>query len=104
MQMLKPADVTGRKEWPGQEWLKGGFLPVYKYTVHWYNSYNKFQLLDELLVLKMFWHCVQKSSWEDITGLQFSQQLQREVLAVLNFGVNQKHPGVKTGQHSIIDT
>lgn len=102
MQILKSGDVTGRKEWPGQEGLKGSLLPVYKHRY----TYNKLQPLDELLLLKMFWHCVQKSSWQDITGLQFSQQLQseHEVLAVFNIGVIQKHPGVKIGQHSIIDT
>lgn len=92
MQMLKPGDVTDRREWPDQEGLKGAFLPLCKYRY----TYNKLQLLDELLVLKMFWHCVQKTSCQNITGLQFSQQLQseHEILAVLNIGVIQKNPKV----------
>lgn len=48
--MLKSGDVTDRKEIPGQEGLKGAFLLVCKYSY----TYNKLQLLDELLVLKMF--------------------------------------------------
>lgn len=38
------------------------FFPAYKYRY----TYNKLQLLDELLMLKMLWHCVQKSSLQAI--------------------------------------
>lgn len=59
-------------------------------------TYNKLQLLDELLMLKMLWHGVLKSSLQVIAGLQFSQQLQSEdrVLAITNIWVIQKHLGV----------